>query len=62
MHEKVDPLFTQKLRDKNTSGNGKHRNELPLSLLSPLFQKLFSDSFQCNVLYPYIYKQPCQEL
>ena len=62
MLEKVDHLFSQKLKDKETLEKGKQRNKLPLPLLSLLLQKLPSDSLQCNSLYPDIYKQHCQEL
>ena len=57
MHDKVDHLFAQKLKDKKTLEKGKQRNKLPPLLLSLILRKLPSDSFQCNLLYPDTYKK-----
>ena len=45
MHERVGHIFAER------------KNELPILLLS-LF---FSDSLQCNFLFPDVYKQHCHE-
>ena len=62
MQKKVNHFFAQKLKDKKALHKDKQQNKLPLLLLSLLLHKLSSDSFQCNLLYPDIYKQHFLEL